>query len=408
MALTIYAENGGKLLFSKLKKISLIKDVLSLLVVTFFSKGMVFFINMLCAKFLTTAEFGQLSILRSTAGMLESLFSGTNGAIIVDEVSRNKRVTTDLIYLFIFYALIITIILFFMPALNIAVSTKYLVILTFCVTSSVVVNFIFIGLAYYSEQRKLTFISCIFGGVSAVILVIMFGLIGAVYAFIILPLVDLLMKFLFLIKRKLLYGVDKGTPLLIKKSFKYILIVAPQVVLFWWLRVSLGNSAIEELGLFEFLYQFISLIILMTGVVASVSIGKFRNADKYLILKQSSILNLAICFLFVGICFYYGNEFIILVNENYDISNRMFLFSIMLLTVFPLSFTSLLGKFFLANEKDMYNVIASTFSVLATVLLIFFISKGDIFTIVYSYLWYYSINFLILLFLMFRFLKIHE
>lgn len=393
---------------SKLKKANLIKDILSLLVVTFVSKGTIFFINLISAKFLTSTEFGLLSILRSTAGMLESLFSGINGSIIINEISKDRKVTQDLIYLFVFYIAIISVILFFIPILSIPINTFILTILTFSIVLNTIVNLILIGLSYYSEQKRLTLLSCISSAIASIIIIRFYGLQGAAAAFILLPLVDFVIKSVFLFRKKFISSSKKGTKKLVRKSFKYIAIVTPQIILFWWLRVSLGSNAIKELGLFEFLYQFITLIILMTGAVASVSIGKFGKLDQYNILRQASLINLTICIVLISCCLFFGNDLILLINSEYDISNRMHLFLTMLLIVFPLSFTSLLSNFFLANGKDAYNILASMFAIVATVFLILASQNSHILTIVYSYLIYYSVNFSLLLFLLFRFVKNNE
>lgn len=393
---------------SKLKKANLIKDILSLLVVTFVSKGTIFFINLISAKFLTSTEFGLLSILRSTAGMLESLFSGINGSIIINEISKDRKVTQDLIYLFVFYIAIISVILFFIPILSIPINTFILTILTFSIVLNTIVNLILIGLSYYSEQKRLTLVSCISSAIASIIIIRFYGLQGAAAAFILLPLVDFVIKSVFLFRKKFISSSKKGTKKLVRKSFKYIAIVTPQIILFWWLRVSLGSNAIKELGLFEFLYQFITLIILMTGAVASVSIGKFGKLDQYNILRQASLINLTICIVLISCCLFFGNDLILLINSEYDISNRMHLFLTMLLIVFPLSFTSLLSNFFLANGKDAYNILASMFAIVATVFLILASQNSHILTIVYSYLIYYSVNFSLLLFLLFRFVKNNE
>lgn len=393
---------------SKLKKANLIKDILSLLVVTFVSKGTIFFINLISAKFLTSTEFGLLSILRSTASMLESLFSGINGSIIINEISKDRKVTQDLIYLFVFYIAIISVILFFIPILSIPINTFILTILTFSIVLNTIVNLILIGLSYYSEQKRLTLVSCISSAIASIIIIRFYGLQGAAAAFILLPLVDFVIKSVFLFRKKFISSSKKGTKKLVRKSFKYIAIVTPQIILFWWLRVSLGSNAIKELGLFEFLYQFITLIILMTGAVASVSIGKFGKLDQYNILRQASLINLTICIVLISCCLFFGNDLILLINSEYDISNRMHLFLTMLLIVFPLSFTSLLSNFFLANGKDAYNILASMFAIVATVFLILASQNSHILTIVYSYLIYYSVNFSLLLFLLFRFVKNNE
>ena len=395
-------------MLSKLKKANLIKDILSLLVVTFVSKGTIFFINLISAKFLTSTEFGLLSILRSTAGMLESLFSGINGSIIINEISKDRKVTQDLIYLFIFYIVIISVILFFIPILSIPINIFVLTILTFSIVLNTIVNLILIGLSYYSEQKRLTLVSCISSAIVSIIIIRFYGLQGAAAAFILLPLVDFVIKSVFLFRKKFISSSKKGTKKLVRKSFKYIAIVTPQIILFWWLRVSLGSNAIKELGLFEFLYQFITLIILMTGAVASVSIGKFGKLDQYNILRQASLINLTICIVLISCCFFFGNDLILLINSEYDISNRKLLFFTMLLMVFPLSFTSLLSNFFLANGKDAYNILASMFAIVATVFLILASQNSHILTIVYSYLIYYSVNFSLLLFLLFRFVKNNE
>lgn len=393
---------------SKLKKANLIKDILSLLVVTFVSKGTIFFINLISAKFLTSTEFGLLSILRSTAGMLESLFSGINGSIIINEISKDRKVTQDLIYLFVFYIAIISVILFFIPILSIPINIFILTILTFSIVLNTIVNLILIGLSYYSEQKRLTLVSCISSAIASIIIIRFYGLQGAAAAFILLPFVDFVIKSVFLFRKEFISSSKKGTKKLVRKSFKYIAIVTPQIILFWWLRVSLGSNAIKELGLFEFLYQFITLIILMTGAVASVSIGKFGKLDQYNILRQASLINLTICIVLISCCLFFGNDLILLINSEYDISNRMHLFLTMLLIVFPLSFTSLLSNFFLANGKDAYNILASMFAIVATVPLILASQNSHILTIVYSYLIYYSVNFSLLLFLLFRFVKNNE
>lgn len=395
-------------MYSKLKNTNLIKDIISLLVVTFFSKGTTFFINLISAKFLTATEFGILSILRSTASMLESLFSGVNGNIIINEVSKNGKVTTDLLYLLTFYLIAISILLFSFQRLQITIDMVSLVTLTFSVLFSTIINFILIGLSYYSEQKKLTFISCILTIVPSILIIHLYGLQGAVFAFIFLSAMDFIIKILFLTKQNFICTSNKGTNYLIKKSFKYILIVAPQIILFWWLRISLGSQSIKELALFEFIYQFLTVIILMTGVVASVAIGKFGKLSQYKVLRQTLIINFLICIILVSICLVFGNDLILLINSDYDISNRFYLFLTMLLIVFPLSFTSLLSNFFLANGKDIYNILASIFGIIITVFLIFLMHNTDILTIVYSYLTYYSVNFSVLLFLLFRFVKKHE
>ena len=395
-------------MLSKLKKANLIKDILSLLVVTFVSKGTTFVINLISAKFLTSTEFGLLSILRSTAGMLESLFSGINGSIIINEISKDRKVTQDLIYLFIFYIVIISVILFFIPILSIPINIFVLTILTFSIVLNTIVNLMLIGLSYYSEQKRLTLVSCISSAIVSIIIIRFYGLQGAAAAFILLPLIDFVIKSVFLFRKKFISSSKKGTKTLIRKSFKYIAIVTPQIILFWWLRISLGSNAIKELGLFEFLYQFITLIILMTGAVASVSIGKFGKSDQYNILRQASLINLTICIVLISCCFFFGNDLILLINSEYDISNRKLLFFTMLLMVFPLSFTSLLSNFFLANGKDTYNILASMFAIAATVFLILISQNSPIHTIVYSYLIYYSVTFLLLLFLLFRFIKSNE
>ena len=378
------------------------------MIVTFFSKGSVFIINMLSAKFLTASEFGLLSILRSTAGMLESLFTGVNSGVIIDEVSKNKKVTANLLSLLLFYLVVILIILSLIPLLKVNISITSLFLLTFGVTLSTTINLVLIGLSYYSEQKKLTVVSSVLSLIISFVLVKMYGLQGAINAFILLAFTDFIIKVLFLAQKKVIFTSIHLEPTLIKRSFKYIIIIAPQIILFWWLKVSLSNSALEDLGRFEFLYQFVTLITLMTGTVSSVAIGRFSTAEKNIVLKQSLVINFLICIILVSLSLSYGNNLILLVNKEYDVSERMLLFFIMLLVVFPLSFASLISKFFLANSKDSYNLLASISAVLSTLALIVFLTEVNIFTIAYSYIGYHTVNFLILLFLLIRFQKANE
>ena len=363
---------------------------------------------MLSAKFLTASEFGLLSILRSTAGMLESLFTGVNSGVIIDEVSKNKKVTANLLSLLLFYLVVILIILSLIPLLKVNISITSLFLLTFGVTLSTTINLVLIGLSYYSEQKKLTVVSSVLSLIISFVLVKMYGLQGAINAFILLAFTDFIIKVLFLAQKKVIFTSIHLEPTLIKRSFKYIIIIAPQIILFWWLKVSLSNSALEDLGRFEFLYQFVTLITLMTGTVSSVAIGRFSTAEKNIVLKQSLVINFLICIILVSLSLSYGNNLILLVNKEYDVSERMLLFFIMLLVVFPLSFASLISKFFLANSKDSYNLLASISAVLSTLALIVFLTEVNIFTIAYSYIGYHTVNFLILLFLLIRFQKANE
>ncbi len=379
------------------KKNIVLKDSISLLFVTLISKGVMFGVNILSIKFLTKSEYGMISLLRSTASLFESIFSGVNGGLVISEIAKTKKNTPELSLLYLFYFIAISVILFLMSFYDLNINILLTTFFAFTVILSALVNFYYIGIEDYILQKKMTFLSCMVGAILASILIIFYSYRGAILAFILLPMLDFLFKFFILIKRKIIVFNGFGSPSLIYRSFKYILVVVPQLVLFWFMKMMLGKTAIEDLATFEFLYQFVTVIILITGTVASSSIAKFTQSNRVEILKSAVKITIIYCSLFIIPSYIFANDLILLVNKNYVVSDMNGLFLPLLLTVFPLSIGSILNKFFLASKNDKYNLIASLTSVSFVLTYVYAVENFNIYTLIYSYVGYYSLYLLLLL-----------
>lgn len=380
-------------------RFGVLKDSLNLLIITFIAKSTVFIVNVFSAKYLQQSEYGALALLRATAAMIEGVFTGVASSFLISNISKseiNKKINfLPILFLLFFYVFVAFS--FIVYVYSFGEDATYIFLLSAVLMCSSLFNAIFIGKGWFKEQIQLTAISCIVSLPCSLFLIIFLGYQGAKWAFLFIFFLESIFKFFLLLKKRSLFTfVRESQFLYILRSFKYVVIVVPQLFLFWFIKVEVSNKDITNLATFDFFYQFVTIIMLVTGTVSSASIKSFNGKDKFLQLKISLLVNFVIC-LIVFLFFLFNSKFIVTkVNPLYILDDDLLF--LLLLIVFPFSIVSVISKFFIAMGFDKYNFYSSSFAVLSIVAYIFNKDLYTLNTLIYSYLGFYGIYMFLLTF----------
>lgn len=365
-----------------------------LLIANILGRLSIFVANILAARLLPQEVFGQYTMLRSTVTMFENIITGSVGPIIIKRTAQSSIKTTEelsitlvsIFFINISIAISLSILLFINSSYIIEtyfvltpyIETGFKISLLLLIASilSITLQKIFIGLEYYKKSALLSLYISLISIVFIWIMINYFQFFGILYGILFYFLLDFIVKFIFLKKQHKLFTFDYNKILIEIKyffSFSYPLLLAIIVssISFWYARVLLVKQTNEysELAIFDAAYQWLTIIMIITGATTSVALPMLSKIskinlkdDEISIFKINFIINILIAS-FIAIIFITFSSFIMSVYGEKYVEGKNILIILSVTSIF-FTISSLLNKYLISREYKwiiFFNIFISTF-----------------------------------------------
>jgi len=408
----------------------LIKKILShsfwLLLGNSIGRLSMFLTNIIAARILSQETFGEFSMIRNTISMIEGIISGTFGSPTVKRVAEisndNKQNLTTVIKSIFILNLLISIIL----ASLILILSPYIVktffigkegmmqglyigsVILVTTTLSGFIQNIFIGLEEYNKLAKSSIYASLVSFPLILILINYFELYGALWGVALYFFFDFLIKYLQLKRIGIFSNNSIDFSIVLQESKKLLLFSYPllgSIVLtsisFWYARVIIVESdGFGPIAIFDAAFQWLSIIMLITGATTSVvlpilskiNLTKDLKEYKKTILINISV-NLIISSFFAFIFSFFSKEIMSIYGENYIEGYKVLV--ILSVTAIFFSLSSIMNKIYISlgyTKEILYIVSFSAISML-------FLLKSNLLYstigLAYAFLYFYILNFLL-------------
>ena len=386
---------------NKYKNIHILGNSLILLLITLVSKFSMFALTILSARYLVPSEFGKLALLRSTASLIEGVVTGVNGSLIIAEMNKEEDKSNFIGIVFSTVAFLFLSISFFLifnwlqhDTLLVYSDIIFIIVFSVFLVLSTAINFVFIGKEWYKDNLLIVALATSIALPLSISLIVIYKFNGAIFAFLLFVVIELIFKIFLIYKRRDVFTFifDSNYLRLTIRAFKYVLIITLPLVIFWFLKFNLAKSSIVDLAKFELVYQFLTVIMLITGAISSASMKNFHLSSGVEVLKFSILIN-AVISLFLILFFYsVGDKILNLINDSYILKDEGHTFLLILLIALPFSLNGVLNKYFISKSMDYVNFFSSAFSIFAVITYIGMLGKYGMETLITSYLLYYSLS----------------
>ena len=322
-----------------------------ILISSLFIKFVSFSFNLICIRFLSGNEFGILSLLRSAVGTIEGAANGGLSIVTINEVSKRKGA--------IFSSLVYSLIVVIIVSLIILVGSEYLlknsneslwlhnyfyiffILAVLSSFNSFMLN-VSIGMEKNNELIICSFIVSIISLPVFYILAINFGLIGSLFGFVFFYFFDFSGKLFFCSKLIFVKQIKsiRAFPVLVPKIVNYLFYSFSSLFLLFYLKSTLtvSDNGFFKLASFEVLYQFVTIRVLITGVLSNLVLKSFSssglNGSNIKVLIQCSFLNVFIA-VSISLLISFNSYFLLeLLNPIYNNpENRNLINSVLLIAV---------------------------------------------------------------------------
>lgn len=397
----------------------MIKKILSssvlLLIGNIFGRLAVFVINIIAARLLPQEIFGQYTMLRSTASMLENILTGSIGSVIVKktaESTNNKNNLSNMLISILILNITFVAVLSLIILINTDTIIKYFFIDTKLIHTGFLLSIliliisilslslqkIFIGLEIYKKfaitSTIVSVISILFSWFS----IKYFNFYGIFYAIIFYFFIDFIFKFIliknfFILKEFNFNLVIKNIKNFLLFSYPILLSVIVSAFSFWYSKVLVLKSTgqYSQIGIYDAAYQWLTIIMIITGATTSVALpmlSKVINTkESKKIFFTNLIVNLLISSLIAFLFIVYSKEIMSIYGKEFIKGAEIL--SILSITSIFFTLSSLFNKFVISIEHKwiiFLNIILSTF-VLFIVLFNFI--NLQIYALAYSLLSFY-------------------
>lgn len=368
-------------------------------------------------------------MIRSTTSMVSNFVTGALGPSVtkkVAEISDTEEeklpallqsvfivnaVTLFLFALIIIYLSSWIVDTFFLEASNLTVALYIAFFLLTGSTLSFLTQNILIG---FERFKNLAHISIIVSVISIPVILLMinaFELYGALVGVSLYFILDFTLKYLFLkslIKhinfKTSLNNIVQASQKLISFSFPLILSLIISSGTFWYAKVVVLNTShdFSEIAIFDAAYQWITIIMLITGSTTSVALpmlskafGSKDNKEVSKVFYLNLVVNIGISVSIATLFIIFSKEIMSLYGEKYVRgSNVLILLS---LTSIMFSISSIYNRYMITHNKVWVIFVATLFGMVALFYVLYILMHLKIVGLAWAFFSYYSTTILIYL-----------
>lgn len=370
----------------------LLKSSLVLLIATLISKLVIFTIGVLSARLLTQEEYGIFATIRNSVTSTGAILSGSfavNTTRSVAELSdknstddRNDIITSALIINILFFIVILFVVYFFSDEI-VLITSKYsdnaidvillAVVLVLFTNASIFLQAALTGMELYSYIAKSSlFISLITLPV-AIISIINFDLIGAVFSITFYYVVNTSIRYAHLRIHYDYCFTKFNLPvmwlLIVSVVRNNLYLLGTAFVLnftFWFSRIILikAEFGLEKVAIYDVAFQVLSLMMLINVAVSSVALTKMskQNGEKFrfYILLTSVKVSLLISTMIAFFVYQFSESIIYLFGEQY--LSSISVLKILTLVFIAFSLATVLNRYMVSICKTNHILVATILS----------------------------------------------
>jgi O-antigen/teichoic acid export membrane protein len=378
-------------------------------------------VSIIIARILGKEVFGQYSLIRNTVAIFEVYINYALAPLTIKYISENKygirNILTSILIILILVIFFVEIIIFLLAEYIVVVYFKDpTLLLPFLSSSLIFIGSSIMGIAisiltgfeFYKKILLTTIISFLFGFPILMYLMITYQLIGIMIGIGLYFLIDGLIKLIY-ISKKLQdsdYSINKDK---IKKTsveiikFSIPLFLSSSLLLptLWYSKTLLleYNYTFSDLAGFEAAYQWLTVILIITGSITNISLPLFsklltKTKELHNILTINLIINFLISF-FMTLFIYFFSEYIMSLYGDDFKTDDSILILLAISSIF-ISLNAVLTKYFISIEEKWLLLINSLFWASSFLIMCFlWIPNEGIIGLANSFLISYIISFLI-------------
>ncbi|HBC3894928.1 hypothetical protein ACUVJI_12355 [Vibrio parahaemolyticus] len=390
----------------------ILKNSFSLLICNVLLRGTIFSINLIAANLLPQNQYGQLSMFRQTATLLEGFISGAFGTIEIKEIStkKNNKTISSIIALNVFLLLVLFCFIFYFssslvekisfPFSPLVLSLLLFIFITSIRFTSLSLN-IYLGLENFIEIFKVCVISCFLCMPLAFYISNNFGLIGCLISTVITYFICSIFYIISLFRKKYLVFDDII-------SFKYKLLIKQVGIVFlsilcsswtlWYMRVlvSRTNNGLVEIANFDIVFQFLTVIMMVTGATTSVLIPRLADSSesKTKNIFINFLINYVVIILFALLIYLLGDELLSLSGESYMTKDNHDMLVLIMIGALFFTSSSIMNKISISKDCFWIVFISSVISSIYSLSYLLYNGTYDAQSLVMGYINFYMISFL--------------
>lgn len=343
-------------------------------------------ISIFVSRYTNKEIFGQYMLIRSTISTFEliSLFGMNQTSIKFIAQNNNKNnigileiTLTNILYITLFSSMLFssmifiysnTIVNYFFNSSDyiLILSVKYSGLLLFFSMISVILSSILNGFEKYKDLAITNLLAISLFVVPTFYLIFNFQLVGGIIGVIIFFLFSSVFKAYKIFthmkdnKIKINYRINiKSIFNMIKFTLPVFFSIVLIIPIFWYsktLLMNYNNDAFNEIAVFEASYQWLTIILVITGAVTNVSLALFskliNNDDLIKALFLNLFINISISILLSIIFIYFSKYLLLIYGEEY---NDTYLLKLLLISSIPFTAYSIINRFFISVNKIWYN-----------------------------------------------------
>ncbi|MEZ8287562.1 oligosaccharide flippase family protein [Vibrio splendidus] len=364
----------------------LLESSLLILLVSVLSRGAIFILNVFIVRALSPEQYGQFSIIKSTASTLEGVVSGALGPITIKEVAKKDNIDvlgSVFAVNLIFIVSISTIMIVFGNSILEIVNLEadyfslVLIVLVFATTkgSTMLQNILF-GM----ERYKSSAFSGAFSSVITILIALSIEIDGidvAVWLVAIYYILDFTIKFLLI---NSCFNKITSSIFEIMNIFKstniFIISMLISSATFWYSRTLLARSegGFEELAFFDVAFQFLTVIMIITGSTTSAILpmlsgkgGGCRRSEMKLI-WTSIIINMVVIAIFSIPLIYFSKNILLIFGSEYYNESTIRLIPVICLVALLFTGNSIFNKYAIGRGKNWIVFLSSSVGCFLSVL----------------------------------------
>ncbi len=355
-----------------------------------------FIANIFAARLLSQEIFGQYMMIRSTVSMMEGTITGSVGNIVIKTVSEefykyNKMILVVAVFAINTAISVLVIILLYVasPVLvdNYFLGQDNMVIGLYAGGGLFVVSLfasstqaMLIGLEKYKEIAIVGVCNVVISLPFIYLLVSYYGFMGALIGVSIYFMLDFIMKYI-VINKQIAHESHGSIWTVVRAFIKKIsaqsgllsLSIFVSLFTLWYMRVLTINkaNAFSDIALFDAAYQWLTIIMLITGATTSVALQMLTksmcdNSVRAKYIFYTSLMINSFIAIFIASIFAFLSKYIMSVYGEVYISSYYLIYILGIVAVLH-TISSLLNKLLIANNDHkyiFYNYIFSSIMVI--------------------------------------------
>jgi O-antigen/teichoic acid export membrane protein len=389
----------------------LLKNSFFLLLANVFMRGVIFTVNIIAVKVLPQYEYGQFSLLRNTATLIEGTISGAIGAVSIKKIAEDQQSPPiHQLLLINLLSIIITSTLVLFMASWISDKIKFpgseilllscLIPLIISIKAYSLSNNILIGLENYTTLFKGTIFAILVSSPIALYLLLQYDFFGAVLSVALIYFLDATFKFKYIysFKFKENHLKDKFSFFEFFSSTGYLFSsMLISNIAFWFSRITLAseNNGLNEIAIFDVSFQFLTMVMMLTGATTSVLLPILSkdktNQKKHIFLNFG--INYFITFAFSILVILFGEWLLKFLGETYATSNNFFILKLLMIVAFLFVSSSIMNKVFISLGRIKYVLFVTVCSVFTMLAFLLTNPQLSATSLVYGYMIYYGVSF---------------